>query len=148
MVPQLDTSFYISQIFWLVVCLIILVLAFKKIFIPRISALVSKREEHINSLRTEVKKLEKQIVVLSSELNSIKQNKILESNKIIEDAKYKCEILLRERNNKIQTEHDASIKRLRKEANVVLKNLKQSLNTQIESVSQQIFDKLFQDKRN
>lgn len=146
MVPQLDTSFYISQVFWLVVCLLVLVIAFKKIFIPRMNKLVQQRAEYIESLEQNIKDLEEQVNELSNKLEAVQQKKIIETNKIIEKAQYQCDVLLEQTNRELQTENEIAIKQSRKEADTVIRNLDKNLNEQIENIAQELFDKMFKNK--
>ncbi|MBR1943908.1 MAG: hypothetical protein IJ848_00355 [Alphaproteobacteria bacterium] len=146
MVPQLDTSFYISQIFWIVVCLLVLVIAFKKVFIPRMNKLVEKRSEYIKSLEKNIKDLEKQVDELSNKLQLVQDKKIIETNKIIEKAQYQCDVLLDQTNRELQTENEIAIKQSRKEADTIIRNLDKTLNEQIDNVAQELFDKMFQNK--
>lgn len=143
MVPQLDTNFYISQVFWLVICLLILVIAFKKVFIPRMNKLVKQRSTYIQSLETNIRELEKQVEELSNKLEAIHQKKIIETNKIIERAQYQCDVLLDKTNRELQTENEIAIKQSRKEADTVIRNLDKTLHEQIESVAQELFTKMF-----
>lgn len=143
MVPQLDTNFYISQVFWLVVCLSMLCIAFKKIFIPRMNKLLQNRADYIKSLEKNIKDLEKQVDDLSNKLEKVQQRKIIETNKIIEKAQYQCDVLLDQTNRELQTENEIAIKQSRKEADTVIKNLDKTLNEQIENVAQELFNKMF-----
>ena len=146
MVPQLDTNFYISQVFWLVVCLLVLVIAFKKIFIPRMNKLIQQRADYIESLEKNIKDLEKQVDELSNKLEAVQQKKIIETNKIIEKAQYQCDVLLDQTNRELQTENEIAIKQSRKEGDTVIRNLDKTLNEQIENVAQELFDKMFKNK--
>lgn len=146
MVPQLDTSFYISQVFWLVVCLLVLVIAFKKVFIPRMNKLIQQRADYMQSLENNIKELEKQVDELSNKLEEVQQKKILETNKIIEKAQRQCDVLLDQTNRELQTENEIAIKQSRKEADTIIRNLDKTLNEQIENVAQELFDKMFKNK--
>ena len=146
MVPQLDTSFYISQVFWLVVCLLVLIIAFKKVFIPRMNKLIQQRADYIKSLEDNIKDLEKQVDALSNKLEEVQQKKIVETNKIIEKAQRQCDVLLDQTNRELQTENEIAIKQSRKEADIIIRNLDKTLNEQIENVAQELFDKMFKSK--
>jgi len=146
MVPQLDTSFYISQIFWIVVCLLVLFIAFKKVFIPRMNKLVDNRSEYVKSLEKNIRDLEKQVDDLSNKLELVQEKKIIETNKIIEKAQYQCDVLLDQTNRELQTENEIAIKQSRKEADTVIRNLDKTLHDQIENVAQELFEKMFQNK--
>jgi len=47
--PQLDTSTYVSQLFWLVVCFLVLYLILSYIALPKITRVLQMREETIEA---------------------------------------------------------------------------------------------------
>lgn len=44
--PQLDSSFYFSQIFWLLVCLTVLILFFARVLVPRMENIFRIRQNN------------------------------------------------------------------------------------------------------
>ena len=64
--PQFESQYFVSQIFWFLVCFIIIYIAVSRVYIPKISNLIKKREEKHKREELMLKKTE-------DELNSIKQ---------------------------------------------------------------------------
>ena len=147
MVPQLDTSFYTSQLFWLIVSLSILLYAFKKIFIPKINNLINQRSDYIKSLKTEITNLEQQIASLSEKLDGIKKAKITEENKIIDQAREQCNLELKQQLEELNKENEANLKKIQQESINSINNLEKSMNSQIEELSSALFKKLFPEGR-
>lgn len=143
MVPQLDTAFYISQLFWLVVCLLVLVFAFKKFFLPKISNLTISRERYINDLKSEVQMLEQQIDGLISELESIKRKQGIEINNLNKQAKEQCLQIFEKQKEEMEIQHIKNLSKMQCDADDTIKNLSKTLNVQIEKAVIEVFNKLF-----
>lgn len=47
--PQLDPTWYVSQMFWLVVCFFMMLLIMSKIILPRIAYIMDKRQRKIDN---------------------------------------------------------------------------------------------------
>ena len=56
--PQLNPEFFLSQIFWLVICFTFLLVFLWKVSLPRINEVLSKRENKINDDLSSAKKLQ------------------------------------------------------------------------------------------
>ena len=56
--PQLNPEFFLSQVFWLVICFSFLLIFLWKISLPRISTVLEKREKKINDNIQTAKKLQ------------------------------------------------------------------------------------------
>lgn len=148
MVPQLDYSYYFSQVVWLAICLIILVIFFKKIFLPKMTALIAKRDRKIYELKLNIESLSKKYEDLISKIHTIDEQRISESKKIISDAKAKCDRVFNDKMQKLQRESIDSIKKFHTEADAILSNLSNTMDGQIEEIAQQLFEKLFSNGEN
>ena len=114
--PQLDTEFWVSQIFWLVITFSILFLLLSKLILPKISANLETRKSLIlENISTAEKKREE------SEL------KIKEYNEIIEKSKNQAKSLLN------QTKE-----RLKKDINLKKEVLEKDLSNEIKKVEMEI----------
>jgi F-type H+-transporting ATPase subunit b len=82
--PQFDASTYASQLFWLLVSLGILFIAFWKIIIPKMSAKLSERESKLKKILAEAQQLDTQ------------------ADKIILDYNQKLQDLKRSQKEKLQ----------------------------------------------
>ncbi|NCB47072.1 hypothetical protein EOM81_08665, partial [bacterium] len=84
--PQFDITFYFSQIFWLVLCLIALVIAFRNFFIPRMNNRLARRDEYIDKCLRGAEILELEIQELESKIAQIRKNEAEKSSEIIRNA--------------------------------------------------------------
>ena len=144
MVPQLDVSFYSSQIFWVIVCLLILVVMLKR-FIKKIENSIENRNDYISKLGCEIKNLKEKEDELSNEYNGIIEQRNNYRNKLIDDVKQKCEVEFRSEFEKLRLNHEKEITKIRKQGENALNELKNSLNT--EDVTNDLFIRLLQGER-
>ena len=109
--PQLNPEFFLSQVFWLVICFSFLLVFLWKISLPRISTVLEKREKKINDniqtakkLQAEAKEIQakidqqlskskEQVVNLIKETtNNLQKNSAIELQKIDSELSKKIEI--------------------------------------------------------
>lgn len=143
MLPQLDTTYYTSQLFWLFICLGILVFLFKKTFIPRINNLINKRDSIIEESKATISKLEAEIFILKDEINSIKNQELKQTSKIIKDSIVKSEKNLEEQLKFIKNENTELLHAERLKFKSEINSLETSLKNQIENSSKVFLNKLF-----
>jgi F-type H+-transporting ATPase subunit b len=72
--PQFDPSTYTSQLFWLVLCLGVLVVFMKRVFVPRLMSNLDAREGAIRASTDEAQKLVQQTRELEDALSAKLQN--------------------------------------------------------------------------
>ena len=65
--PQLDFIHYPSQIFWFVLCFIALYLSAHFVIIPRIRAIISRRNDLIENDKSLAEEIEKQIELINNQ---------------------------------------------------------------------------------
>ena len=105
MLPQLDCSHYTSQIFWLVVCFFILILAMQKIFIPRINSKLKAREDAITTLQRDVKRLQSREAELQAQVKEKEKERIVKVAQIFSDVENRYKEVLRTRRQNLEDEH-------------------------------------------
>lgn len=86
--PQLDTSTYASQLFWLFLAFGLLYLFISRVFIPKMDKLSAERAALLASLHLEITQSEKEI-----------EDKRTKSAKIIQEAKETAQNIIKETNN-------------------------------------------------
>ena len=146
MLPQLDSTYFFSQFFWLLVCFCILIIAFRRVFIPRVNALISKRDETVQKGRENIKKLEAEIDTLNQEIKELKNEEVKKSAEIIKSATRKSEKILDEQLSILKNEHEELATGLRKRFSEEAAKLDSDFKIQIDETVQAIFDKLFPNK--
>ncbi len=126
--PQLNTEFWISQIFWLIITFCALFIVLSKIILPKISNNLESRKSQILE---NIEKAEKQ--------REESENKIKEFDKIILDTKIKAKNYLSEARQKIlqdinkkketlESEINKEIDLAEKEINELKKNAPDKIN--------------------
>ena len=120
--PQLDTEFWVSQIFWLTITFSILFILLSKIILPKISANLETRKslilENINTAEKKRKESE---------------SKIKEYNEIIEKSKNEAKSLINQ-----------AKERLKKDINFKKEALEKALSSEIQKAEIEIQE--FKDK--
>ena len=115
--PQLDFTTYSSQIFWFLICFIVLFTVTSKIILPRIAEIIKNRQDLINAdlqssqeLQAELEQLNGQTEEIRKKANGTYKIKIEEVNKeasanrqkLIEKVKTDIENTTKESRAKIQ----------------------------------------------
>lgn len=143
MLPQLDSTYFVSQLFWLVVCFAILILLFKMVFIPRMNSVLKKRDTVMTEGKNAISKLESEISNLKDEIKTIKDREIQESAKIIKSAISRSEKMLSAQLKYIKNENAEALLAERLKHKSELQSLKADLQNLVTESSQVFLDKLF-----
>ena len=146
--PQLNPESFSSQLFWLFVFFTILFISINNYFVPKIKRVRDKREETINSLISESKRINESIEEIVEKINSDfnKQRKISDSeisNALLESKKKLDE--------KIST-FDITLENKKKSLSDDLYKAKKKIEGKIPDISvtlsNQIFEKIMGEKNN
>ncbi|MDR2458580.1 MAG: hypothetical protein LBD43_00580 [Holosporales bacterium] len=143
MLPQLDSSSYISQLFWLGVCLSVLFIFLKRRVIPRINSILSKRDAFMAKERSLVESAETEIARMEAEIERLKEDRLRSVSAIVKVAIEKSDVTLREQIGLIKAENDTILNETHKRLNDELGNLETTLKIQIDITAQIIFERLF-----
>ena len=147
MLPQLDSSVYFSQLFWLFVCLSVLVWLFKKYYIPRMNMLIERRDNTISGYKSDVEKLEKDIDSAKEEIKRINTEALKKSSEIISAATKKSERILDEQMKLIKKENDELVYGTKKRLEGEIKKLDSAIKFHIDIAAQTIFDSVFEKRQ-
>ncbi len=113
--PQFDLTTYSSQIFWLILCFIVLYLFFAFIIIPRIFNIIGERDQIIEGNNNYAEKVNNQIEQLKLEIDKMKKDSsnfyqsqidsaIATSGKIRDEIKYNLKSQIIELNKQTKLE--------------------------------------------
>tara|TARA_B100001996_G_C18519865_1_gene538834 strand:- start:166 stop:705 length:540 start_codon:yes stop_codon:yes gene_type:complete len=116
--PQLNPEFWASQIFWLTIIFLSLYLIIWKIFLPKITYSIENRKSRIVNDLNEAQKLKENA-----------EKKLIEYNKIIENAKKEAKKIVEE--NKKKLDKDIEIKK---------QKFNQDMEKEFDEVEKQIKD--------
>ncbi len=146
--PQLNPDSFSSQLFWLFIFFSVLFISINNYFVPRIKKVRDNREDTINSLILESKKINDSIEEIVEKINSDfnKQKKISDSD--IDNALLKSKNKLEE---KIYN-FDKSLEDKKKSLSDELLEAKKKIQGKIPDISvtlsNQIFEKIMGEKNN
>ncbi|MDR1365409.1 MAG: ATP synthase F0 subunit B [Holosporales bacterium] len=143
MLPQLDPTFYVSQLFWAAVCVTALVVVLKRRVIPRINDVVAKRNTFIAGEKALVEAAEREMAELEKEIERLKDEGLRSAAEIMREAVVRAEATLKECVNDTKKENDLVAHETRRKLNNELMDLESTLKTQIDGAAQAICDRLF-----
>ena len=131
--PQLNTEFWASQIFWLVLIFSTLYLIIWKIFLPKITYSIENRKFRIVNNLDEAQKLKENAEKKLKEYDEIIKKSKNEAKKIIEDSKKKLDKDIENKKQKFNIEIEEELKSVEKE----IKDLKKSSLSNISNIAVQ-----------
>jgi|TARA_B110000971_G_C19837865_1_gene421153 F-type H+-transporting ATPase subunit b len=114
--PQLDPTYWASQSFWLILIFTLLYLALSKMFIPKIKEGLDDRENKIKDDLDE-----------AQELKLIAEEKLIEYELAIDNAKKEVQKIIFESKNKLNTEIQNKKKIFEKEMDIEVKNVEKEI---------------------
>jgi len=132
--PQLNTEFWASQIFWLILIFSILYIIIWKIFLPKITDIIENRKSRIIGDLNETQKLKENAEKKLNEYNKIIEDTKKEAKRIIEDNKKKLENDIKSKKQKFNEEIEKELVSVEKE----IKSLKKSSISSINKIAAEI----------
>ena len=132
--PQLNTEFWIAQIFWLILIFSSLYLIIWKIFLPRITYSIENRKSRIVKDLDEDKKLKDNAEKKLKEYNEIIEQSKKEAKKIIDDSKKKLDRDIENKKQKFNDEIEKELVAVEKE----IKDLKKNSISNIDNIATEI----------
>ena len=132
--PQLNTEFWASQIFWLVLIFSTLYLIIWKIFLPKITYSIENRKFRIVNNLDEAQKLKENAEKKLKEYDEIIKKSKNEAKKIIEDSKKKLDRDIENKKQKFDDEIEKELATVEKE----IKDLKKNSLSNIDNIATEI----------
>ena len=131
--PQLNPEFFISQLFWLFLTFLFLLIFLWKISLPRISSVLEKREKKINEDINSAKKLQAEAEEIQKDIDSQLRKAKEDNDDLIKQASLKFQDII----SKELEELDNNLnKKLEESSSLIEKNKTDSL----QKIDDQIFD--------
>ena len=113
--PQLNTEFWIAQIFWLVLIFSSLYLIIWKIFLPRVTYSIENRKSKVINDLHEAQKLKESAEKKLSEYNKIIEDSKNEAKKIIEESNKVLNLDIEKKKQKFNNEIEKEVIAVEKE---------------------------------
>jgi F-type H+-transporting ATPase subunit b len=117
--PQFDTSTFISQIFWLAICLGMVIFCYVRIFIPKFNQTIEKRLSKISSDVEQAERMQEQAALL-----------LEKSQKKIEDAQRAVEEHLKQTLSDLESKKKLQLTHIEDELASSLKAMEKSFERQ------------------
>jgi len=140
--PQLNTEFWISQIFWLTLTFGILYVVLSKLILPKISANLELRKSQIQENIEAAEKQRESSEIKLKEYDDIVYKSKLKAKKIFKEAREK---VLKDINSKkadLEKQIDEEIKKAEKEIELLKKNAPEKINKIAIETSSELVRKL------
>ena len=132
--PQLNTEFWIAQIFWLILIFSSLYLIIWKIFIPKITHSIEDRKLRVINDINETQKIKESAEKKLSEYNKIIEDAKKEAKRIIEDNRKVLDNNIKNKKQKFNEEIEKELMSVEKE----IKSLKKSSISNINKIAAEI----------
>jgi len=146
--PQLNPESFSSQLFWLFVFFTILFISINNYFVPKIMKVRNKREETINSLISESKRINESIEKIVEKINSDFNNQRKISDSEINSALLKSKSKLDEKISNFDKTLESQKKSLSDDLYKAKKRIEEKIPDISVSLSNQIFEKIMGEKNN
>tara|TARA_B100000579_G_scaffold400751_1_gene382680 strand:- start:501 stop:1076 length:576 start_codon:yes stop_codon:yes gene_type:complete len=146
--PQLDSEYWFSQSFWLILIFLVLYLSLSKFFIPKIKNNLDDREKKIKDNLDEAKEFSE----LADKKKLDYENQILNAKKdvvkIIADSKKQLDKNINQKRNEFEKELEKEVLKVEKEILNLKNSSSGSINIIAEEISEKIIENLTGEKLN
>ena len=146
--PQLNTEFWIAQIFWLVFIFSALYLIIWKIFLPRVTYSIENRKSKVVSDLHEAQKLKESAEKKLSEYNKIIEDSKNEAKKIIEESNKVLNLDIEKKKKKFNNEIEKEIIAVEKEIKALQKSSISSINKIATEISEEVIKQIIDSEVN
>ena len=140
--PQLDPKYWSSQIIWLVLTFAILYLVIWKIFLPKITYSVENRKSRIVNDLNEAQKLKENAEKKLLEYNKIIQQAKKDAKKFAEDSKKKLDKDIEIKKQKFNQEIEKELIAVEKEISELKKNSISNINKISVEISEEVIKQI------
>ena len=146
--PQLNTEFWIAQIFWLVFIFSALYLIIWKIFLPRVTYSIESRKSKVMNDLHEAQKLKESAEKKLKEYNKIIEDSKNEAKKIIEESNKVLNLDIEKKKQKFNDEIEKEIIAVEKEIKALQKSSISSINKIATEISEEVIKQIIDSEVN
>ena len=139
--PQLDPTYWASQVFWLAIIFSSIYFLIAKIFIPKIKSNIDAREDKIRKDIEEANLLKEEADKKLKEYNALIEEAKVSAKKIISDSRKKLNEDVQMKKNQIEKEIQKEIKNAEKE----IQKFKISSSNKVGLISEEIVSNVIKD---
>ena len=146
--PQFETEYFASQIFWLLICFAVVYFLSKKLFMPKMSKIIDNRYDKIRQLQIDAENINKDSLAINNNIEIVRRDSITKYSKIISEAKREFS----QKRIDFVKENQSQISMLQNKSNLltedILNDYSNSSQTAIDVLVRKISDKLISKKIN
>tara|TARA_B110000259_G_C14032591_1_gene407450 strand:+ start:6211 stop:6654 length:444 start_codon:yes stop_codon:yes gene_type:complete len=146
--PQFETEYFASQIFWLLICFAVVYFLSKKLFMPKMSKIIDNRYDKIRQLQIDAENINKDLLEINNNIEIVRRDSITKYSKIISEAKREFS----QKRIDFVKENQSQISMLQNKSNLLTKDIlndySNSSQTAIDVLVRKISDKLISKKIN
>ena len=146
--PQLDSKYWVSQSFWLILIFLTLYLSLSKYFIPKIKENLDDREKKINENLDQAKELselaDKKKLDYENELSNAKKEVI----KILSESKRQLDKSINQKKTEFDKEIEKEVKKVEQEILSLKKGSSNSINSIAEEIAAKVIENITGEKLN
>ena len=146
--PQLDPTYWASQVFWLILVFSILYISIAKFYLPKIKNNLDNRENKIKEDLEDANKFKDQSEIKLKEYEKILENAKKEVSKIYLESKNNLDKEIRSKKDKIEKEIENEIVKAHREITELKKNSITSIQNISANIAGNIIENLSGDKLN
>ena len=140
--PQLNPEFYFSQLFWLIVSFSFLLIFLWKISLPRISAVLEKRENKINNDIETAKQLQNDAEEIQKDIDQKLKEANEKTSDLIKESSLKIQKFSMQKISELESELSKEIDKSYEEISIIKKQSLSSVNDQIFDIVKLLLPKL------
>ena len=146
--PQFETEYFASQIFWLLICFAVVYFLSKKLFMPKMSKIIDNRYDKIRQLQIDAENINKDLLEINNNIEIVRRDSTTKYSKIISEAKREFS----QKRIDFVKENQSQISMLQNKSNLltedILNDYSNSSQTAIDVLVRKISDKLISKKIN
>ncbi len=109
LMPQLDTTWFISQLFWLCVCFFVLLFFMRAIFVPKISNILAHRQRKIDDYLVKANDLKEQAAQSLQKYQSALQQAKNEANLSLDASREEMKNYVEKKQNELYSKLNAKL---------------------------------------
>lgn len=146
--PQLNTEFWASQIFWLVIIFSILYLIIWKIFLPKITFSIENRKSRLVNDLNEAEKLKESAEKKLKEYNKIIEDSKKDAKKLVDDNRKKLDKDIESKKQKFSAEIEKELINAEKEINDFKKSSLSNINKISVEITSEVINQIIKTEVN
>ena len=139
--PQLDPTYWASQVFWLAIIFSSIYILIAKIFIPKIKGNIDAREDKIRKDIEEANRLKEEADKKLKEYNVLIEEAKISAKKILYDSRKKLNEDIQTKKEQVEKEIQKEIKNAEKE----IQKLKINSSSKVNLISEEIVSNIIKD---